>query len=79
VSTSNIPTEWKLYIEDDYIALEDDKQLNLQYSPRPFNLISWFESENQFIRSTVPVTIEDNDSKIYMYTMILKHICMHVH
>ena len=65
MSTNILPTEWQLYIKDDYIALEYDEQLNLQYSPRPSNLISRFENENQFIRSTVSVTIEDNDSKAY--------------
>ena len=57
-------------IEDDDIALEYDDQLDLVYFPRPSNLISRFEADNQFVRTNVPVHIQDNDSKlniVYVY------------
>ena len=64
VSTNNLPTQWRLDIEDDDIALEYDDRLNLVYSPRPSWLISRFEANNQFVRIDAPVYIQDNDSKV---------------
>ena len=63
MSINNLPAEWRLDIVDDAIALEYDDQLNLVYSPRPSNVIDQFEADGQFVRSVVPVFIEDNDSK----------------
>ena len=67
MSTNNLPAEWRLDIEDDDIALEYDDQLNLMYTPRPSNVIDRFEADGQFVRSVVPVFIEDNDSKDNMF------------
>ena len=67
VSTNNLPAEFRLDIEDDDIALEFNDQLRLVYLPRPSNLIDRFERDGQFIRSSVSVFIEDNDSKACIY------------
>ena len=67
MSTNNLPAEWRLDIEDDDIALEYDDQLNLVYNPRPSSVIDRFEADGQFVRSVVPVFIEDNDSKDNMF------------
>jgi len=67
VSTSNLPAQWILDIEDDEIALEYDDQLNLVYNPRPSILIDRFESDGQFVRSVVQVFIKDNDSMANMF------------
>lgn len=63
VSTNNLPAEWQVNVEDDDIALEFRDELQLVYIPRGPNLIPDFESDNQFVRSTVRIYIEDNDSK----------------
>ena len=68
-STNNLPAEWRLDIQDDDITLEYDDQLNLTYSPRPLNVIDWFEADGQFVRSTVAVYIEDNDGKLNMLAL----------
>ena len=63
ISTNNLPAEWQLDIEDNDIALEFEDQLNLVYYPRPFNIITRFEADKQFVRNITSVYIEDNDRK----------------
>lgn len=63
VSTNNLPAEWQVNVEDDDIALEFGDELELVYGPRSANLIPEFERDNQFVRSTLRIYIEDNDSK----------------
>lgn len=67
VSTNNLPAEWQVNIEDDDIALEFGDELELVFTPRSASLIPEFERNNQFVRSTLRIYIEDNDSKTLMW------------
>ena len=58
-------------IVDDDIALEYRDRLTVVYLPQSPAVITDFEEDNQFIRSTILVYIEDNDSKMYNIIYII--------
>ena len=71
VSTSILPMEWQVNIVDDDIALEYSDRLRVVYLPQSLAVIADFERDNQFVRSSILVYIEDNDSKIYRIICLL--------
>jgi len=73
-STNHLPAEWQLDIEDNDISLEFEDQLNLVYYPRPFNIITRFEADKQFVRNIASVYIEDNDRKPILILCNIKSV-----
>ena len=66
---ANIQTVVHLILIDDFTTLEYDDRVMLTFTPMLPSLFSFLEAEGEFIRNIAIVSIIDNDSKSFSYTI----------